>query len=108
MIFKLKAHYFGRTVKVIADDNWQDVLKKYEKFTDIEHFQAGFFVTKKGEWIICFPQHPTIGEIVHEVNHMVNNLFMYIDYVAERHNDEIQCYMLGHFCQEIFKKIYNK
>lgn len=110
MIFKLKAHYFGRTVTVIADNNWQEVLAKKGKFNDlssIEDWLGGFFTSLDGDWFICLTENPGIGTITHEVVHFVNEIYAFIGYNPDVRNDEMQAYMISYFTEEIFKKIYN-
>lgn len=107
MKFKLDIPYFGRDVTVIADDNWHFEIIKYGDFGDIGRWYGGFFVTVTGKYIICLPSKPDVGTIVHEVNHCVNEILETIGHLPDRTNDEIESYMLQHFVQKIYDKIYN-
>lgn len=110
MEFRIKAHYFDRYVNVIADDNWQEVIKRKNKKNATEEDYSdwiGGFIIIGSTWYICLPSYPLLNEVVHETVHFVNKLFAHIGYYPDVHNDEVQCYMIGYFSEEIYKKIYN-
>ena len=109
MQFTINVHYFGRKLNVIADNNWNEIMMKKDKGVsqkDYSDWIGGFF-NRKGEWYICLQEKPMLNEVVHEVVHFVNELFLFIGYQPKLDNDEIQAYFIGYFSEEIYKKIYN-
>lgn len=106
MKFKLDVPYFGGNLLVIADDNWHSIIQDYGEFGNIAQWHAGFFHTVTDKMIICLPEKPTVGVITHEVNHFVDELLNDIGHHPVRGNVEIECYMLQHFVEKIYNKIY--
>jgi hypothetical protein len=107
MQFVLDVPYFGKKLLVIADDKWKSKIQKYGEWGELDDWYGGFFHTKDKEYIIAFDKHPTLNTVTHEVNHFVNQLFIDIGHIPYPDNDEIETYVLSHFVEEVYKKVYN-
>lgn len=105
-VFKLPIHYFDRKLHVVVDQHWEKLLPLYGNYSNQNYstWSAGAFTTKKGDYLICF-RNPTPGEIAHEVTHILHMLYEEHGYNLNQNNDEMFCYMLGHFVNKIYEKV---
>lgn len=105
MTFKLNIPYFEVKLTVVVDKEFEKQLPKYGNFVgEYETWEAGFFITKTGDYLICF-RNPSPGEIAHEVTHMLHTLYTRHGYRLDQDNDEMFCYMLNYFVDKIYKKV---
>lgn len=96
---------FRCSCRVVIAENIEEALKKTKSIPEDEYVGdcAGYCRNEvSGGWgLIALQPSVTIEEIVHEANHFINRVFLYIDYTVDRGNDEIQSYLLGYVCGKL-------
>ena len=67
--------------------------------------RIGCVYTKKEQLNIVLNKYHklTVGEIAHEVKHLVNEILIYINAQLDLNNDEFECYLL----QWVMDEVYN-
>jgi hypothetical protein len=94
---------YGLTFTVIVYSSPKKLDKFFKKkdiYLEFNHRKYdGFVYTLNNHHYCCFyassKQYPTPGIIAHEAKHLVNKIFIDVDQLLDRHNDEAECYLLG-------------
>lgn len=99
--FKTPLYGVGFTIVLYSSPEEMDKFFKDKKSpSEFNHGKYdGFVYTLNEHHYCCFyvstKQYPTPGIIAHEAKHLVNKIFVDVDQLLDRHNDEAECYLLG-------------
>ena len=109
----IKVPIYDREIEVIIYDK-QEEAEKFLGERGIEfkigHYSgAALMNNETQEQVLMLDStiegFPDRGIIAHEAKHLVNDLFVCINYKLDMHNDEPEAYLLGYLVNEIHKII---
>lgn len=108
---KFKTPLYGTEFTVIIYSSPEEMDKFFKKKGSQSEFNHakydGFVYTLNSHHYCCFyassKRYPTPGIIAHEAKHLVNKIFIDVDQLLDRHNDEAECYLLGWIVNRIYE-----
>jgi hypothetical protein len=106
---KLNIPIFDATVYVAVSDKFNDMLNYYNLETELHGNAIACVIPLKDDnvyYLLLIDRD--IGIIVHECNHIKNNILLYAGHKPAYDNDEIDCYLLDWLVTKIWKIVNNR
>jgi len=95
--------YGGKLIVIVSKDIAL-IAKKYKLTVDVSNFGAFTFKDKfKYRNYIMVLEDDWRSNVVHELVHIVNHIYLDCAMQLDRHNDEPQAYLMGWLYEEIDK-----
>lgn len=106
MKFTIQCPIFKQPIHVVFKDDISDLIKKHD-LINTETTTAFVYRSPVEDslYLVLKPSRFSMGILVHEVVHLVNMMFDYVNQDLDLKNDEFQAYYTQYLFEQILKKL---